>query len=75
MPKRRKQQPKLHLDMPFGEAMERFAGVGVDHVLANVKRAKQKNPPRGKKAPRGGDTQSGVASLRVKRLRKRNTGL
>ena len=76
MKKPRKQQPKLHLDMPFGEAMERFAGVGVDHVLVNIKRAKQKKPPRGKKAPRGGsDDQTNVASLRVRRVRKRNTGL
>ena len=43
--KKKKQQPRLHLDMPFGEAMARFAGVGVDHVLTNIKRAKQKKPP------------------------------
>jgi hypothetical protein len=74
--KKKKQQPKLYLDMPFGEAMERFVGVGVDHVLTNIKRAKQKKPPRGKKPPRSGNVdQSNIASLRTRRIRKRNTGL
>jgi hypothetical protein len=62
--------------MPFDEALERFAGVDLDQVQANIKRAKQKKPPGRKKAqPSGYVDQTNVASLRARRIRKRNTGL
>jgi hypothetical protein len=66
-----KHRPRLHLDMPFGEALKRFAGVDPDQVNANIKRAKKRKAPGGKKVPPGGDN---VVSLRVRRVRKRNTG-
>lgn len=39
----------LGLEMPFGEAMERFIGVNPKEVEANIRRAKAKKPPGGKK--------------------------
>lgn len=73
---KKKRQPRLHLDMPFEEAVERFAGVGINPVLANIKRAKQKKPPGRKKAKPGGRVdQTKVVSLRARRIRKRRTGL
>ena len=66
---------KLHLDVPFAEALERFAGVKPAEMLANIKRAKKKKPPGGKKAPSSGDVASpNVVSLRARRERKRNYG-
>ena len=66
---------KMKLDMPFGEALERFAGVKPAEMHANIKRAKKKKPPGGKKAPSGSDVASpNVVSLRARRERKRNHG-
>jgi hypothetical protein len=65
---------KMKLDMPFGEALERFATVKPSEMHANIKRAKKKKPPGGK-APSGGTDQAeNVVSLKVRRVRKRNTG-
>lgn len=65
---------KMRLDMPFAEAMERFAGVDPKQMHANIKRAKKKKPPGGK-SPSGGSIQAeNVVSLKVRRVRKRNTG-
>jgi len=72
----RKYDDKMKLDMPFAEALERFAGVDPKQMHANIKRAKKKKPPGGKKAPSGDrsdDTQN-VVSLRDRRIRKRNYG-
>lgn len=42
---RKKQEPKLALDMDFGEALERFARTKPNEVAASIERAKQKKPP------------------------------
>jgi hypothetical protein len=74
MPKR-SYSDKLHLDMPLDEALERFAGVTPEEMQANIKRAKTKKPPGGKKAPSDGTPKGkNVVSLRQRRVRKRNTG-
>jgi hypothetical protein len=66
---------KMRLDMPFAEAMERFAGVDPKQMHANIKRAKKKKPPGGKKAPPSNAVEAAnVVSLRSRRERKRNHG-
>lgn len=66
---------KMRLDMPFVEAMERFAGVDPKQMQANIKRSKKKKPPGGKKAPPGNAVEAAnVISLRSRRERKRNHG-
>jgi len=66
---------KLHIDMSFGEALERFARTDAREVETNIKRAKTKKPPGGKKAkPSGGKGSKTVVQLRERRVRKRNTG-
>lgn len=67
---------KLHLDVPFDEALERFAGTDAREIDASIKRAKKTKPPGGKKAkPSGGKAvEKNVVSLRQRRVRKRNTG-
>jgi hypothetical protein len=72
-PKGSKLEPKLKLDMPWGEALGRFLQTKPKEVEASIKRAKQKKPPGGKK-PSGGSSQSDVVSLRKRRMRKRNEG-
>jgi hypothetical protein len=39
-----KQEPPLHLDMDFGEALERFARTRPSEVAESVERSKQKAP-------------------------------
>ncbi len=64
----------MKLAMSFGEALERFAHADPREMHANIERAKQKKPPGGKKRkPSGGNAQN-VVSLKVRRVRKRNTG-
>jgi hypothetical protein len=74
---------KLHIDMPFGEALERFVGVKPDEMHDNIAKSKKKAPP-GSAPTRGGKSalpggQGGqdpssvnVVSLRDRRTRKRN---
>jgi hypothetical protein len=57
---------KMRLEMPFAEALERYVGTKPAEMHANIKRAKKKKPPGGKK-PSGGD----VADQNVMRLRDR----
>lgn len=64
----------MKLDMPFAEALERFAGVKPAEMHANIKRAKKKKPPGGKKPPSGKVEGENVVSLRVRRTRKQNYG-
>jgi hypothetical protein len=65
---------KMRLDMPFAEAMERFAGTNPKEMHANIRRATKRKPPGGKE-PSGGSVQGeNVLSLKVRRVRKRNTG-
>jgi hypothetical protein len=40
-----KLEPRLKLDMSFGEAMERFAVAKPSEVEANVDRSKKETPP------------------------------
>lgn len=73
-PKGSKLEPMLKLDMPFGEALERFVQTKPKEVEASIARSKRKKPPGGKK-PSGGSSQSeSVVSLRKRRMRKRNEG-
>jgi hypothetical protein len=66
MPKR--YDDKLHLDMPFGEALERYAFTDPKEMEANIKKAKKKKPPGGRKSPPSGEIkQDGVVSLRSRR--------
>jgi len=66
---------KMKLDMPFAEALERYAGVDPKEMHANIKRAKKKKPPGGKKAPPGTPVKAeNVVSLRDRRTAKRNYG-
>jgi hypothetical protein len=66
---------KMRLDMPFSEALKRFADTDPREMHANIKRAKQKKPPGGKKAPPGTPVDADkVVSLRDRRMRKRNHG-
>lgn len=43
--KGKKLEPKLHLDMDFGEALERFIQTDPKEVAERIDRAKQKKPP------------------------------
>lgn len=66
---------KMKLDMPFAEALERYAGVEPKEMHANIKRAKKKKPPGGKVEPSGGSSQDeNVVSLRDRKTSKRNYG-
>lgn len=46
-----KQEPPLHLDMDFGEALERFTKTRPEEVTEGIKRSKKKKPP-GATSPR-----------------------
>jgi hypothetical protein len=67
-------QDKLHLDMSFTEALERFVGTDPAEMHANIARSKKAKPPGGKKrAPSGDKVQAeNVVSLRAKREKRRN---
>ena len=55
----KKYEEKLFLDIPFGEALERFAGTEPKQVTASVAKSRKAKPPGGKlKAPPDGITQS-----------------
>lgn len=43
-PRGKKLEPKLGLDMPFAEALERFARVKPNEVEQSIEKAKQKKP-------------------------------
>ena len=64
----------MRLDMPFGEALERFADTSAKEMHANIERAKKKKPPGGKKrkSPGGSPDTQNIVSLREKRQRRRN---
>ena len=44
----KKYEEKLFLDMPFGDALERFAKTNVEEVAASIARSKKAKPPGGK---------------------------
>lgn len=74
---------KFDLDMPFGEAMERFIGTSVKETRDNIDRAKKKKPPAAKRKKRkstGGKkaeaaVPQNVISMRDKRMSLRRRGL
>ena len=70
---RKKYDDKLFLDMPFGEALERFIKTDVEEVAASVARSKKAKPPGGKlRKPPGGRVKSHkVVRLADKRKPKR----
>lgn len=68
---------ELALDMPFGEALERFVGVIPAEMHANIAKSKKKKPPSGKKKrkPPGGKVKSqNVVSLRDRKNSLRRKG-
>ncbi len=72
-------EPMLGLDMPYGEALERFVGVDPRQVQDNIVRSKKKKPPGGKKkkrVPPGKKAKTGnVVSLRERHMSLRRRGL
>ena len=61
-----KQEPPLHLDMDFGEALERFARTKPSEVAESIERSKQKKPP-GRTVPDGQATPDGLRRTKSKR--------
>ena len=47
----RKYEERLFMDMPFGEALERFAGTKPKEVAASIAKSKKAKPPGGKLKP------------------------
>jgi hypothetical protein len=65
----------LGLDMPFGEALERFIGVDPKEMHANVAKSKKKKPPGGKKAAPGVKVKAkNVISLKERKTALRRRG-
>lgn len=71
MTNRKKYENKLFIDMPFGEALERFAGVDPQELQANLDKGKKKKPPGRKKSQPGGPSVN-IVQLRDVRRRKLN---
>jgi hypothetical protein len=67
------------LDMPFSEAVERFAGVPIEQIDEGVARSKKKKPPRAKRKVHGGSVLSpkkaNVISLKDRKVSRRRRGL
>jgi hypothetical protein len=59
-----KQEPPLHLDLDFGEALERFARTKPTEVAEIIERSKKAKPP-------GGGSPGGAKALRGPRSRRR----
>ena len=72
---------KFDLDMPFGEAMERFIGTSVKETRDNIERSKKKKPPAAKR--KKSKTASGkkaveaqnIISIRERRMSFRRRGI
>ena len=64
----------MKLEMPFSEALERFAGTDPKEMQANMDKAKKRKPPGSGEPPGGTNQDDGVVSLRSRRMRKRNQG-
>jgi hypothetical protein len=66
----------IGLDMPFGEAMERFIGVEPKEMHANIAKSKKKRPPGGKKPPPGAKEKAkNVISLKDRKTALRRRGV
>lgn len=68
----------MGLDMPFGEAWERFIGVDPKQMEANIAKDRKKKPPGAKKkrkAPGGKVKSHNVISLKDRKASRRRRGL
>jgi len=77
MKRRKVVLPPFGLDMPFEEALARFAVTDPREVERVEKQSKKKKPPgrKRKRKPSGGSSQvASVVDLRQRRMRKRNMG-
>jgi hypothetical protein len=72
MPKR--YDDKLHIDMGFSEAVERFVGTKPSEMHSNIRKAKKRKPPGGKKHVPSGDAVVGQNVVRLRDRRKRHHG-
>lgn len=66
----RKYDDKMSLDMPFGEALERFIGTDPEETRANIERSKQAKPEAERKRPAPKPDQTNVTKLRGERKPK-----
>lgn len=60
----------MKLEMPFSEALERFAGTDPKEMLANMAKAKKRKPPGGATPSSGSSQADGIVSLRSHRNRR-----
>jgi hypothetical protein len=51
-PRGKKLEPKLKLDMPFGEALERFLQADPKEVEHSIEKSKQADPPNDNPKPK-----------------------
>jgi hypothetical protein len=65
-----KYEDKLHLDMPFEEALERFVGVDPAEVAANLEKSKAAKPAADRKLQKAASPDQ----TNVKRLRGKPKG-
>lgn len=65
----RKYEDKLWIDMPFDEALERFAEVDPEEMRENIRKAGKKKPPGRDKPPEGSGQNRTVVRLRDRRKR------
>jgi hypothetical protein len=65
MPK--KYDDKMSLDMPYGEALERFIGTDPEEVRANIAKSKAAKPAAERKRPAAKPDQANVTKLASKR--------
>ena len=61
-----KYDDKMHLDMPLGEALERFIGTDPDEMRANIAKSKATKPAAERKRPTAKPDQTNVTRLRGK---------
>lgn len=76
MKKKKRYNPGFFLDMPFGEALERFVGTSKRELDAVLEKSKVKKPPgskkkKGKRKPSGSSSQN-TNVVRLSDRRKRN---
>jgi hypothetical protein len=76
MKRPKKYEDKLFIDMPLGEALERFIGVDPKELQANIDKSKKRKPPgSGRKEPPGGtDVGDDAQVVRLRDRRKRHHG-
>jgi hypothetical protein len=72
--RKKRYDDKLHLDMPFGEALERFVGTKPAEMHANIRKAKKKKPPGGKRQRPPGVPVDDQKVVRLRDRRKSHHG-